>query len=60
FDHIALGTDFDGFTDPPDDVKDSSQLGKVTQMLLNRGLSDTDVKKILGGNAQQTLEKGWI
>jgi len=60
FDHIALGTDFDGFTDPPDDVQDSSQLWRVTKMLLDKGLSDEDVKKILGGNAQAVLERGWV
>ena len=59
FDHVALGTDFDGFTDPPDDVRDASQLGKVTRMLLERGVRETDVRKILGGNAQRVLERGW-
>jgi membrane dipeptidase len=60
FDHIALGSDFDGFTDPPDDVKDSSKLWRVTKMLLDKGLSDDDVKKILGRNAQTVLENGWV
>jgi membrane dipeptidase len=59
FDHVALGTDFDGFTDPPDDVRDASHMGKVTHMLLEHGVSDGDVRKILGGNAQQVLERGW-
>jgi membrane dipeptidase len=49
FEHVALGTDFDGFTDPPDDVRDASELPKVTQMLLERGMNETDVKKVLGG-----------
>lgn len=59
FDHIALGTDFDGFTDPPDDVRDASQMGRVTQLLLDRGVSDTNLRKILGENAQRVLEAGW-
>jgi membrane dipeptidase len=59
FDHIALGTDFDGFTDPPDDVEDSSEMGVVTQMLLDRGVPEADLLKILGGNAQRVLEVGW-
>ena len=59
FDHIALGTDFDGFTDPPDDVEDSSEMGVVTQMLLDRGVPESDIVKILGGNAQRVLEAGW-
>jgi membrane dipeptidase len=59
FDHIALGTDFDGFTDPPDDLADASQMPRVTEMLLRRGVPETDVLKILGGNAQRVLEEGW-
>ncbi len=59
WDHVTLGTDFDGFTDPPDDVSDASQLAAVTDMLLARGVAEDDVKKILGGNAQRVLETGW-
>jgi microsomal dipeptidase-like Zn-dependent dipeptidase len=59
FDHIALGTDFDGFTDPPDDIEDASEMGVVTQMLLDRGVPEADVLRILGGNAQRVLEAGW-
>jgi membrane dipeptidase len=59
WDHLMLGTDFDGFTDPPDDVRDASELPKVTQMLLDRGVAEDDVMKILGGNATRVLEVGW-
>ena len=59
WDHAMLGTDFDGFTDPPDDVPDASHLGKVTQMLLDKGLSEADIKKILGGNVRRVLQAGW-
>ncbi|HSG81757.1 MAG TPA: membrane dipeptidase, partial [Gemmatimonadota bacterium] len=59
WDHIVIGTDFDGFTDPPDDVVDASQVGKVTQLMLDRGVPEDDVKKVLGGNAQRVLELGW-
>jgi microsomal dipeptidase-like Zn-dependent dipeptidase len=59
FDHVALGTDFDGFTDPPDDVRDASMLPKVTEKLLDRGLKPDDVRKVLGGNAQRVLAAGW-
>ncbi len=59
WDYIMLGTDFDGFTDPPDDVKDTSQLPSVTRMLLERGLSEVEIKKILGANAMRVLKAGW-
>jgi membrane dipeptidase len=59
WDHVLIGTDFDGFTDPPNDVKNSAHMPKVTEMLLRKGLSETDIKKILGGNALRILEQGW-
>lgn len=59
WDHVMLGTDFDGFTDPPDDVPDASRLGAVTRMLLDRGLPEVEIKKILGGNAFRVLRAGW-
>ena len=59
WDHVMLGTDFDGFTDPPDDVRDASQLGAVTRMLFDRGLPEIEIKKILGGNALRVLRAGW-
>ncbi len=59
WDHIVLASDFDGFTDPPDDVRDASWFGRVTALLLQRGVPEEDVKKILGGNAQRILATGW-
>ncbi len=59
WDHIALGTDFDGFTDPPDDLPDAARLPRITEKLLERGVPEPDIKKILGGNAQRVLETGW-
>ena len=59
FDHVAIGTDFDGFTDPPDDLRDASMLPALTGALLERGMAEADVKKVLGGNAQRVLAAGW-
>ena len=58
-DHVGIGTDFDGFTDPPDDVKDASKLPVVTRRLLSEGYSQGDIEKILGINALRVLEEGW-
>lgn len=57
--HVALGSDFDGFTDPPDDVRDASFMPLITQTLLDNGVPEVDVLKILGGNARRVLEEGW-
>jgi membrane dipeptidase len=59
FDHIAIGTDMDGFTQPIDDLYDSSQMIKLTQALLDRGLSSNNIQKILGINAMRVLREGW-
>jgi membrane dipeptidase len=50
-DHLALGSDFDGTNAVPDDLPDVSHLPLVTKLLRERGLSDGDIRKILGENA---------
>lgn len=55
WDNIMIGTDFDGMTDPPDDVRDLSEIGTVTRYLLEEGLPEGAVKKIIGGNALRIL-----
>lgn len=58
-DSVAFGSDFDGFTDPPDDIKDVSQMPSLTAALLDSGLSESDVEKILGKNMERVLRTGW-
>ena len=60
WDHVAIGTDFDGFTDPPDDCNDASQLPVVRERLEREGLDRSDVEKVLGTNARRVLRDGWI
>lgn len=57
--HIGLGTDFDGFTEPPSDLLNAAQLPRLTQRLLVEGFNASQVKKILGGNALRVLREGW-
>jgi membrane dipeptidase len=50
-DHVGLGSDFDGVSGAtPQGIDTAADLPKVTQALLDRGYSDGDIKKILGGN----------
>jgi microsomal dipeptidase-like Zn-dependent dipeptidase len=58
-DHVMIGSDFDGFTDPPDDLADASWMGRLTDHLLGRGMSEDALRKLLGGNALRILEAGW-
>jgi membrane dipeptidase len=59
WDHVMLGSDFDGFTDPPDDLHNASRFPALTELLLRRGMNEEDIRKVLGGNAQRLLEAGW-
>ena len=65
-DIVGIGTDFDGFTDPPDEITDMSELPRLTRYLssLSGGIgkpkySERVVSKILGGNALRLLKDGW-
>jgi membrane dipeptidase len=57
--HVGIGTDFDGFTDPPDDCHSAAELPKVRAMLESNGLSQEEVEAVLGGNARRVLRDGW-
>jgi membrane dipeptidase len=59
WDHVAIGTDFDGFTDPPDDCRSAAQLPLVREMLEGKGLDRADADAVLGGNARRVLRNGW-
>ena len=47
---VGLGTDFDGIKDPPEGLDDVSMLPRITEELLRRGRSESDVKGVLGEN----------
>jgi len=49
-DHVGIGSDFDGVPALPTGLETASSLPKVTARLLERGLSESDIEKILGGN----------
>jgi len=57
--HVALGSDFDGFTDPPDDIKDISKLKFLTQRLVAEDFTESQILDILGGNVLRVLRQGW-
>jgi len=54
-DHVGLGSDFDGATMPLG-MEDASKLPKLTEALLKKGYSETDIQKILGGNILRVME----
>jgi microsomal dipeptidase-like Zn-dependent dipeptidase len=58
-DVAGIGTDFDGFTTPPDDLDNASQMYRLTQRLVVDGYGEATIKKILGGNALRAIHEGW-
>jgi membrane dipeptidase len=57
--HVAIGTDFDGFTDPPDDCDCAAQLPLIRELLDSKGLTRQEADAVLGGNARRVLRDGW-
>ena len=53
-DHVGLGSDYDG-SDMPLGMEDVTHLPQITQALLDRGYSDSDIKRILGENTLRVL-----
>ncbi|KAJ5107494.1 hypothetical protein N7456_004169 [Penicillium angulare] len=56
FDHVGIGSDFDGMLHGPKDLDDVSQYPNLIAELLRRGLSDSQVRGILGLNILRVLE----
>jgi len=54
-DHVGLGSDFDGAVTTG---FDASQIVAVTQALIDRGFSDGDIAKVMGGNVLRVLRAG--
>jgi membrane dipeptidase len=59
WEHVAIGTDFDGFTDPPDDCDSEAKLPLIREMLEAKGVWGNDADAILGTNARRVLRDGW-
>jgi membrane dipeptidase len=49
-DSVGIGSDYDGFIVPPKDMRSGIGYARIVQGLLDRGVSEAAVRKILGGN----------
>ena len=57
-DHVGLGSDFDGADDQyPEGMEDISKIPNLVRGLMDRGYSDADVLKILGGNTLRVMRE---
>jgi membrane dipeptidase len=57
-DHVGLGSDFDGADDMfPEGMEDISKIPNLVRGLMERGYSDDDILKILGGNTLRVMRE---
>lgn len=56
-DYVALGSDFDGLIHLPLGMRDVRDLPVLTQLMLNRGYSEEEVRKVLGLNFLRIYKK---
>lgn len=54
-DHVSLGSDFDGAIVPPRDLRSVTELPRLAELMLRRGMRDEDVHKVLGGSFLRAL-----
>jgi membrane dipeptidase len=54
--HVGLGSDFDG-ANMPYGMEDAGKLPLITEALLNKGYSESDVRKILGENTLRVMSE---
>ena len=55
-DHVGLGSDFDGAVMPLG-MQDVTHIPQITDALLKKGYSDSDIRKILGENTLRALSE---
>lgn len=55
-DYVGLGSDFDGITLNPRDLDDVTSYPLITKALVEKGYSEKDIVKILGGNFLRVLK----
>ncbi|MFO1065842.1 MAG: dipeptidase [Pirellulales bacterium] len=54
-DHVGIGSDYDGISMVPKQLEDVSTYPVLTQVLLDRGYSETDIHKIMSGNILRVM-----
>jgi membrane dipeptidase len=55
-DYVGLGSDFDGIESAPQQLDDVTSYPLITKALLEKGYSEKDLHKILGGNILRVLK----
>ena len=56
-DHVGIGSDYDGVDTLPAQLEDVASYPLITQALLDRGHSETDIRKVLGLNVLRVMRE---
>lgn len=56
-DHVGLGSDYDGIQRTPRGLESASCYGRIAELLLRRGFSTDETRKVLGGNMQRVYAR---
>lgn len=56
-DHVGIGSDFDGVPALPAGLTTAANLPALSARLLERGMSEVDLEKVLGGNFMRVFEE---
>ena len=54
--HVAFGSDFDGVSFLPEGIRGCQDVPKITELLVERGLPEADIRKILGENFLRVMK----
>lgn len=57
YDHVGLGSDFDGIDKAPLGIEDVTKMSKLTEIMLSRNISEADIVKVLGENFLRVLNQ---
>lgn len=55
--HVGIGSDFDGIGMVPKQLEDVSMYPVLTQVLLDRGYSETDIHRLMSGNILRVMRE---
>jgi microsomal dipeptidase-like Zn-dependent dipeptidase len=58
YDNVSIGSDLDGFTDPPDDLYNIARFKFLNDKIVER-FGNEAADKIMGGNIFRVLQNGW-
>jgi membrane dipeptidase len=56
-DHVGIGSDYDGIDAVPQQLEDVATFPLITQEMLNRGYTETEIRKVLGGNVRRVFRE---